>query len=193
MGFGISSAQLGSASNALALGGLGASVVGAYSAASGARAQASIDETNARLSELSAESALLQGQHEEQASRMATAQLKSRQRVAFASNGVDLGSESAVRTLTSTDYLGAVDANTAHANAVRSAFGYRANAVSSLNSADARRAISPGSAALTTLIGSGAQVSRQWYALAKGGTLPPSGASNPDPGMYVYGAHRRDE
>src|SRR3954466_13565065 len=136
MGFGISAAQVGWTSKGLALAGLGTSVVGAYGAAAGARAQASIDDTNARLSELAAESALMQGQREEQASMMQTAELKSRQRVGLAANGVDLGSKSAQNILTTTDYLGSVDAATAHANAVRSAFGYRTQAVSSQNSAD---------------------------------------------------------
>ncbi len=149
--------------NYMQVGGAVTSVIGAYSAAQGAKAQAGIDETNARVSELGAQAALLQGQREEQVSRMNSAQLKGAQRVSFAANGVDLGSDSAVRTLTSTDYLGEVDANTAKANAVRAAFGYRTQAVNSRNSALARQAISPGAAGASTLLGTGAQVARHWY------------------------------
>lgn len=169
MGFGISAAQMGKASNTLAVGGMATSAIGAFSSASGARHQASIDETNAKLSELGAQAALLQGQAAEKASMLDTAQRKSTQRAAFASNGLVIGEGSTGRVLTSTDYLGAVDRDTIHANAVRAAWGYKTQAISYRASADAKRAINPAGAAATSLLGSGAQVAKGWYEISKNG------------------------
>lgn len=97
--------------------------------------EASIAESNARMSELQAQSALLQGERQEQSVRLATAGLKSRQRVSMAANGIDLGSDSAVNTLTTTDVLGEIDAITVQTNAARAAWGHRAEATNFSNQA----------------------------------------------------------
>lgn len=185
MGLGISPQAWGTVSTGLSAGGVASSAIGAYASAAGTRAQASIDDTNARLSELGAQAALLQGQHQEQVSRINTAELKSGQRVGFAAHGVDLGSDSAQRALTTTDLLGEVDANTAHANAIRAAFGYRTQALNSEMAAAGKRAINPVAAGFSTLVGGGAQVARSWYTLNKNLTAtPPPSNSEPD---YQYG------
>lgn len=103
--------------------------------------QATLGEVNARISELGARSMLLQGERQEQAQRIGTAQLKSAQRVAMAANGVDLGSRSALNVMTGTDVLGEIDANTIRANALRAAWGYRAQAMNSANQAELARAL----------------------------------------------------
>lgn len=161
------------------------SAIGAYAMAQSSRAQASISDSNARLAELGAQAALLQGQTEEMRSRLATANLKSSQRVSFAANGVDLGEGSSARTLTATDLLGEVDANTIHANAVRAAFGYRTQALNYSNDALMRRA-GPGGlqAGATTLLGSTGQVASSWYQFNKSGAFnSPSNGSTP---MALY-------
>lgn len=162
------------------------SAIGAYAGAQANRAQASISDTNARLSELGAQAALLQGQTEEMRSRLATANLKSSQRVSFAANGVDLGEGSSARTLTSTDVLGEVDAHTIHANSVRAAFGYRTQVLNYTNDAMQRRA-GPGGlqAGATTLLSGASQVASSWYQFNKAGMGSAPGAGSTTPlGIY---------
>lgn len=94
-------------------------------------------DANARIAEQNAQDVLIQGQGAEKSIRMESAQLKSTQIAQLAANGVALDSDSSLRILTSTDYLGEVDANTTHTNAVRQAMGYRAQAAAQLDSAKA--------------------------------------------------------
>ena len=135
--------------------------------------QADIARLNAGLAEKSAQGALARGEREQQAARLSTAQLKSRQRATLAANGVDLGVGSAANILDSTDLLGEVDANTIAANAVRSAWGYRLQSTSLENQANIADAtagsISPTAAAFTSLLGSGAQVASSWYTMDQAG------------------------
>lgn len=84
---------------------------------------------NVQADEQNAEDALKQGQQREQMSMLATAQLKGTQRASMAANGIALDSDTSVRVLTSSDYMGAQDVNTIHANAVRAAMGYRTQGV----------------------------------------------------------------
>lgn len=124
------------------------SVVGGYYGAASQKSSlelaADLDEINARISERAAQGELLRGEREYQASRLRTAALKSRQRVAMAANGIDLSEGTAVNVLTSTDYIGEVDANEIRANAVKAAWGYRTQASNSLSSATMRRASASG-------------------------------------------------
>lgn len=128
---------------------------------------------NARMAEQSAQTALLQGQRQEQGSRLQTAKIKSAQRTAFAANGIDLGEGSSLNVLNTTDYFGEVDANTIAANASRSAWGYRTQATEYMNDAvrsrSAAGAISPAMSAVSSLISSGTQVAGQWYGMNKAG------------------------
>lgn len=159
--------------------GVGASTVGAYYNALGQKstldAQAHISETNAKLADMSAQSAMLSGQRQEQAVKLNTAQVKSSQRAAFAANGVDLSSTTPVAVLTTTDVLGETDAATVAANAMRTAFGYQAQGVSYRNQALSERAasksINPFFSAAGTLIAGAGTVSESWYKLKKEGAF----------------------
>lgn len=153
--------------------------LGAFFAASSnqsmLRGQAEIAEINARTEEGNAQARLFAGQREEQRSLLATAGLKSKQKVAFAANGIDLGEGSAVRTLTDTDVMGAIDANQIKANAVREAWGYRVRATNFQNEALMKRAsasaINPLLSATTSLLGSAGQVASSYYQLNKTGVF----------------------
>jgi hypothetical protein len=175
------------ATAALSLQGAGAasSTVSSYYAADSQKqqlnAQAYMDDLNAKQAEMSAQTAILAGQREEQRARIATASVVGSQRVAQAASGVDLGEGSAARVRASTELVGEVDANTISANAMRTAFGYRTQAVNATNDALMRRAtarsISPLlNAASTALTGAG-QVASSWYTLNKVGGFdkPPKG------------------
>jgi len=159
--------------------GAASQAVGSYYQAQGQRAnlrlQAEMAEINAKTIDQQAASALLAGQREEQRSRLSTAGLKGAQQARLAASGVDLGEGSAVRTLTDTDVMGEIDANTIAANAVRAAWGYRAEATNQRSSAVASRvradAISPVAAVATSLIGSGTQVAASWYQMNKVGAF----------------------
>lgn len=162
-------------------GGAAYSAVGAYYNAkvqkSTLDAQAALDDVNAHMSELSAQSTLLAGQRSEQASRLNTAALKSTQKNNIAANGLDLsGSPTATAILTSTDVIGEVDANTIATNAVSQAWGYRMQGVNSSNDALIKRAsagaISPLAAGFTSLITSAGSIAQNKAILSKygGGT-----------------------
>lgn len=159
--------------------GAGMSSVGAFYNAQGQKntlkSQARIDDLNAKMADMSAQSALLAGQREEQAVRLNTAKLKSAQKTAFAANGIDLSEGSPVTVLTSTDVLGETDANTVAANAMRTAFGYQAQSVNYKNKALGERAeagaISPWSSAAGTFLSSAGKVAESWYTLKKDGAF----------------------
>lgn len=152
--------------------GLG-SYFGARSERNNLRHQAAMDRINAQVTELQARDAMLQGQRREQSSRLKTAALKSSQRVALAANGVDLGEGSAANILTSTDYLGEMDANAIAADAIKSAWGYKVESTNLRNRAAMSDAnafgVSPGAAAGTSLLGSATSVAGHYYAKNKGG------------------------
>jgi hypothetical protein len=156
--------------------------VGSYYSALGQKSalkfQATMAELNADAAESDARNSLLRGEREEQRLRLDTAQLKSSQRVSIASNGIDLGSDTAAAVLTSTDVLGEIDANQTKANALREAWGHRTEAVNYRNEANMARstagAISPGMSAFTTLLTSAAQVAGQYAASADSGSLAAS-------------------
>lgn len=147
------------------------SVAGSYFAARQAKAQlrfqADMAETNARLAETAAQQELLRGQREYGTSRLKTAALKSAQRVGMAANGIDLGSDTALNVLTTTDVMGEIDANTIAANAVRAAWGYRTQGVNMANEAMVKRAagdaVSPASSATTALVSGAGSVAQSWY------------------------------
>lgn len=151
--------------------GAASSAMGAYYGAQSRKQElelsANLSDINARMSESAAQQTLLTGQREEQQSMIATAKLKGTQRASLAANGVDLGEGSASQILTTTDVLGEVDAHTIHSNAVRSAWGHRAQAVNQSNQALMSRAsagaINPGQSAFTSLLGSAGSVATSWY------------------------------
>lgn len=143
--------------------------------------QAALAETNAKIADSNARNALYAGEKQEQQSRLESAQLKSRQRVGYASGGVDLSSDTAVATLTSTDVLGEIDANQIKANALRGAWGHRMEGVGLRSQASMYRAtagaINPGLSAATTLLASGTQVASKYYDMKSSGALDESRAT----------------
>lgn len=168
-----------------AVGSAGAAYYNAKAQKSALGFEADIAEINARQAEKSAQMTLAAGQREAQRSRMSTAALKSSQRAALAANGVALDEGSAVNVLTTTDYIGEVDANTIEANAIAAAWGHRAEATNQSNRAamsrTAAQGISPGQAATSSLMGSATQIASSWYVMNKAGALdkpvPPGGGT----------------
>lgn len=168
-----------------------------------------VSENNADLAQWQARDAVRQGETDVSnimedrsvalnASRTQAATVKSKQKVALAANGVDIGQGSAADVLTSTDYVGELNANrisdaaannaaTVRDNAIKNAWGYRVESTNYLNDAASKRAdaelyrfdakrqragaagISPGLAGAVSLIGSAGQVASAWYAGSKAG------------------------
>jgi hypothetical protein len=168
---GFNSGQLAQAAMVSQIGGGLSSAVGSYYSAksqqSSLRFQSDIADTNARIAELGAQSALNQGQQQAGALTLKAGQIKSSQRASMAANGVDLGVGNAAEVQASTDIMKEIDANTLIANAVRSAWGYRTQGVNYQNEAALRSAtagtISPFAASATSLLGSAGSVANTWY------------------------------
>ncbi|HJV76578.1 MAG TPA: hypothetical protein VJ654_20360 [Noviherbaspirillum sp.] len=137
--------------------------------------QARLAEINARISELGAQSVLMQGQQQIGALTLKAGQLKGSQRAAMAANGIDLGTGNAAEIVASTDIMKEIDSNTINASAVRSAWGARTQAMNFKNEALMERAqasaISPGLNAATSLLTSAGSVASSWYSLNKSGAL----------------------
>lgn len=167
------------ASVALTGAGIATNTVGAYWSAKNSKialeGQAAIAQSNARIAELSAQSALNQGQREVGRLTLKAGQLKSSQRAALAANGVDLGAGNAAELQASTDIMKEIDRNTVEANAVMSAWGYRTQAMNFENEALVKRAtaraISPGAAAASSLLSNSGQVAASWYSMNKAGAF----------------------
>lgn len=176
---GIPSTQLAQASLVGQIGGAASSAVGSYFSAAtqkiNLQTQAYVADTNARIAELGAQTALSQGQQQVANLTLKAGQLKSSQRAAMAANGIDLGEGSAAEVQASTDIMKEIDTNTLTANAVRSAWGYRTQATNFQNDALMKRAgadsISPGMATATSLLGSAGSVAGSWYSLNKAWAL----------------------
>lgn len=134
--------------------------------------QADMAKINSNISEINAQATLLAGQRAEQNVRLRTAKLKSSQRVSMAANGIDLRSKSATNVLTTTDYMGEIDAQTVEQNAIRAAFGYRTQSVNDMNtariSAATAEGISPFGSASTALLANAGKVADGWYRYSKG-------------------------
>ncbi len=186
----------GAASLYMALGGAVSSMFGSYYSAQSQKinleSQAKIAEINARVAELGAQSALNQGQHQVASLTMQAGNLKSRQRASMAANGIDLGVGNAAEIQASTDIMKEIDKNTATANAVRNAFGYRAQGVNYQNEALIKRStaqsISPFGSAATSLLGSAGKVATAWYGYNKDQEL--AAANKTDDPIFSYGQGR---
>lgn len=172
---GFNATQMASASAIMQTGGMVTSALGSYNSAAISKinlnAQAAISDSNARVAELGAQSALLRGQKQAGALSLKAGQLKSRQRATLAANGVDLGVGSAAELQASTDIMAEIDKNTIESNAVYEAWGYRSNATNYQNDALMKRAgasaISPFGAATSSLLGSAGSVASAWGTYAK--------------------------
>lgn len=145
--------------------------------------EAALAEINAKVSESNARASLLAGEREQQAFQLATAQLKSTQKTALAGGGIDLTSDTAADLLTSTDYMGEMDANAIKANALREAWGHRMEATGLRGQAAYSRAsasaINPAMSAATTFISGASQLGSSYYALQGAGAFknPPKSVS----------------
>lgn len=176
---GFTSSQLATASLIGQIGGGVTSAIGSYNSAAiqkiNLNTQAAIADSNARIAEVGAQSALLRGQKQASALTLKAGQLKSRQRASMAANGIDLGVGNAAEIQASTDIMAEIDKNTIETNAVYEAWGYRSNATNYQNEALMKRAgadsISPGMAAAGSLLGSAGTVASSWYSLNKTGDL----------------------
>jgi hypothetical protein len=164
-------------STSLQLAGVATSVVGSYYSAKLAKNQAKyeadIADSNARLAEISAQSALMQGDQEIARSSLRYGKLKGAQRASLAANGIDLGEGSAAEVQAETDLYNEMDMNTLRANALRQAFGYRTQGVNSHNEAIVKRStagsINPGMAAGSSFLTGASQFATNQYMLNKAG------------------------
>ena len=95
---------------------------------SAAETQARIAENNAAISRIQADESLATARVDEANQRAQTRSLKGTQRAALAANGVSLGEGSALDLLTTTDYMGELDALTIRDNAAKQAWGYNIQA-----------------------------------------------------------------
>lgn len=129
--------------------------------------QADAARTNAELDRAAASDAVTRGQKAVAQSQLKTNQVKGMQIAAMAANGVDLSSDTPLDILTTTDLVGATDANIIAANAAKEAWGYRVRAGSEdANAAllDSRAGMeNPWRAAATSLLTSGGAVASKWY------------------------------
>lgn len=136
--------------------------------------EASMARINARISELGARSAFERGQKEVASLTMQAGQLKSRQRAAMASNGIDLGEGNAAEVQASTELMKELDKQTLEANAVRSAWGYRVEASNMQSAAMMKEGsaagISPLMAGASSLLTAAGKVAKSWYLLNNPGT-----------------------
>ena len=177
--------------------GMFSSAIGSYYSAdlqkSNLKFQADMADINARISEQSAQSALNQGQRQAGQISMRAGQIKSGQRAAMAANGIDLGTGNAAEVQASTDIMKEIDMNTAEANAVRAAWGYRTQAVNTQNEALIKRSaassISPMGSAATSLLGSATSVAGNWYQMNKMGLFdsPSTGGIGAGGGLSMSG------
>lgn len=141
---------------------------------------ARVSQINERIAEMGAQSAMQQGKQQVAALTHQAGQLKGRQRVTMAANGVDLSAGNAAEIQASTDIMKTIDAGNLKMNALRTAFGHRTQGMSAANQTlnaqnQARLAqasaagISPGGAATSTLLGGATQVASNWYSMSQSG------------------------
>lgn len=177
---GINAGSLGAFSLATQGAGAAASTVGSYYGAQSKQialnGQASIADLNAQQSELAAQQELAKGNNQVAQITARAGQVKGTQRAALAANGVDLGVGSTAEVLTSTDIAKETDVNTATANAINAAWGYRKQETNFANQASADRtsadSVSPIMSGATSLLGGATQVASSWYTMNKGGVAP---------------------
>lgn len=137
--------------------------------------QSKVAENNNVIAQQMAQDALNRGQAKEQEQRRKTAALISNQRTAFAANGVDINSGSAVDVQADTAGLGELDALNIRNNAQREAYGFQSqgmnySAQSDLYkySADTTMANMPLNTA-TSALGGASSVASKWYSFNKMG------------------------
>lgn len=158
-----------------AIGGAITSYIGSKAQKNTLETQAQIAEINARMAENAAQSTLLQGQQQVAQSTMKYGAVKSSQKAAIAANGVDLGHGNAAEITASTDILKEIDAATIHANAVRSAWGYRTQSsnyqIEAMTKRSTAGSLSPAMSGGSTLLSNASQAAQQWYMMSKLGAF----------------------
>lgn len=164
---------LGGASVGLAI---GQAIGGMYSAWKGGKTldyvmnkQAEISEQNRQMAQLSAESAMRQGEAAVAQLTYRAGQIKAKQRMAFASSGVVLGEGSTAEVTATTDIMKEMDKKTAEMNALSAAWGFKQQAIQ----ANAQGGIYSGtsgyakaakqSEGFSSLLGDGFTVADRWY------------------------------
>lgn len=163
------------------------------------KSKAGVADINARLTDLSADSAMEAGRTTKAKSDLEYGAMKARQKTGMAANMLDLGSTGSQNILNSTDYLKEVDSDIVMANAAKQAWGLRMDATNQRNDALGLRAeakgMNPWMSAAKSLLGSasrtaGANARRR---AAEDGvareTIPglpwtTSGSRRPDGGTY---------
>lgn len=147
---------------ALAAGSAMLSAYGQYQQADAAKKSA---QFNQEVANIQARDALKRGEFESEQAGRKVAQLRGRQRVALAANGLDLSYGSPADILEQTDYYGLEDQRTVANNARREAsmFANRAT-MSGMQAAS----INPGLEAGTSLLGGASNVSDKWVRYQKG-------------------------
>ncbi|MDR2209354.1 MAG: hypothetical protein LBE22_10350 [Azoarcus sp.] len=149
--------------------------------------QSAMAEINARLSELSAQGAMMQGQHQVMQLTMRAGQLMGKQRAAMGASGTKIDRQ----TLADAELLKDIDKGTILYNADMSAWGHRVEGMNYVAQSRALSssagAVSPAMAGITSLLGGATQVAASWYALNPQNTTPSSitasGGSQPAIGM----------
>lgn len=163
------------AGGALQGAGVGWSAASAYQAEEGRKKaykySARIAAENARMEEWLAKDAMRRGDQTKFAIGLKTGALKGTQRASLAARGLDIGEGSPLDLLTSTEYMGQVDLNTATDNTNKEVFGHRARARSYTNESqfyeEAADNADPFAAAAGTLMGGVGKVASSWYRLNK--------------------------
>lgn len=123
--------------------------------------QSEVAENQAKMDEYAAQDAVARGAKAIEESNKQARAMRGAQEARLASNGLLLGSGSALSQLEDTDMLASADADTIRTNAAREAWGYRAQKQNSLTSARNYRTAAknerPLLAATTSLLGSASQ------------------------------------
>ena len=156
---------------------IGQLIGGIYSTYSGSKlagdllkTQQHINENNAKIAQMGYESAMRAGESEIQKISMNAGAVKSKQKAAMAANGIKLGVGSAADVTASTEVMKKLDMNTAHQNALASAFGYSVRQSNYEGQAKAQGyagSYNQGAGAVGMTIGSAledvGQVADRWY------------------------------
>lgn len=120
---------------AAALGAAATSGISAYTQGNAqqqaAKYQAQVANNNVKLAQYQQSSAIQQGQQQTMQSELQASQVLGEQKAALTSNGVSLGSGSAIDLLATTKFLNGQDVNAIQSNAARSAWGYGVDATNS--------------------------------------------------------------
>ena len=134
------------------------------------KTQQHINENNAKIAQMGYESAMRAGESEIQKISMNAGAVKSKQKAAMAANGIKLGVGSAADVTASTEVMKKLDMNTAHQNALATAFGYSVRQSNYEGQAKAQGyagSYNQGAGAVGMTIGSAlegvGQVADRWY------------------------------